>query len=259
MAAQPGAPERSVYMINGKKVLGIIGGVGPMATVDFYKKVVEMTDASCDQEHIHVLIDGNSQVPDRTASILAGDERPLPYLIDSARRLEAAGADLLVVTCNAAHFFFDKLEAACSVPLLNMVVLAAREAARLGFRCTGLLAVDGTLCAGVYDRVFQEQGLRLVHPDDFGQRLVMHLIYDEVKAGAPVHPEALYPTLDDMSERGAECFILGCTELPLAFSGCRDFFFLDPSSILAREAIRALGYPIKNSAPVETEAVHVSF
>ena len=79
-------------MINGNKVLGVIGGVGPMATVDFYKKVVELTDASCDQEHIHVLIDGYSQIPDRTASILAGDERPLPYLIDSARRLEAAGA-----------------------------------------------------------------------------------------------------------------------------------------------------------------------
>ena len=246
-------------MINGKKVLGVIGGVGPMATVDFYRKLVEMTDASCDQEHIHVLIDGNTQVPDRTASILAGDERPLPYLIDSARRLEAAGADLLVVACNAAHFFFDRLEAACSVPLLNMIELTAREAEERGFRCAGLLAVDGTLRTGVYDRSFQKRGLRLVHPDDSGQRLIMHLIYDEVKAGAPLHPEALYPTLDDMAGRGAACFILGCTELPLAFSGCRDFVFLDPTSILAREAIRALGYPAKKSDPVESEAFHVPF
>ena len=244
-------------MINGKKVLGIIGGVGPMATVDLYRKVIEWTDASCDQEHVHVLIDGNCQIPDRTASILAGDERPLPYLIDSARRLEAAGADLVVVACNAAHYFFDKLEAACSTPLLNMIELTAREAARRGFSCAGLLAVDGTLRSGIYDRVFREQGLSLIHPDEFGQRLVMHLIYDEVKAGAPIHPEALYPTLDDMSERGAECFILGCTELPLAFSGCREYLFLDPSSILAREAIRALGYPTKNTDPVVTEDLHV--
>ncbi len=246
-------------MINGNKVLGVIGGVGPMATVDFYKKVVELTDASCDQEHIHVLIDGYSQIPDRTASILAGDERPLPYLIDSARRLEAAGADLLVVACNAAHYFFEKLEAACSIPVLNMIELTAREAARQGYRCAGLLAVDGTVRSGVYDRAFRAEGLELIHPDEDGQRLVMHLIYDEIKAGRPARPEALSPTLDDMAERGAACFILGCTELPLVFSACRERVFLDPSSILAREAIRALGYPCKSTDAIITEAVHVPF
>ena len=245
-------------MINGKKVLGIIGGVGPMATVDFYRKIVENTDAACDQQHIHVLIDGNTQVPDRTASILAGDERPLPYLIDSARRLEAAGADLLVLVCNAAHYFFDRLEAACSVPLLNMIELTAREAVRCGYSCVGLLAVDGTLHAGIYDHVLSAHGLSPIRPDESGQRAIMHLIYDEVKAGVPLHREAVYPALNDMVGRGAECFILGCTELPLAFSGCRDFVFLDPSSILAREAIRSLGYPVKNSDRMEAEAVHVS-
>ena len=89
-------------MINGNRVLGVIGGVGPMATVDFYKKIIDLTAASCDQDHIHVLIDGYSQIPDRTASILAGDKQPLPFLIDAARRLEASGADLLVIVCNAA-------------------------------------------------------------------------------------------------------------------------------------------------------------
>lgn len=245
-------------MINGKKVLGIIGGVGPLATVEFYRKLIELTDASCDQEHIHVLIDGNSQIPDRTASILAGDERPVPYLIDSARRLEEAGADLLVVVCNAAHAFFEQLETACSVPLLNMIELTAREAAHRGFRCAGLLAVDGTLRSGVYDRAFRDRGLRLVRPDPSGQSLVMHLIYDEVKAGCAIHPESLYPTMNDMVRRGAECFILGCTELPLAFSRCADYAFLDPGSLLAREAIRALGYPIKYPDPVESEEIHAS-
>ena len=229
-----------------------------MATVDFYRRIIEITDASCDQEHLHVLIDGNSQIPDRTASILAGDDRPLPYLIDSARRLEAAGADLLVIACNAAHFFIDKLEAACSVPLLNMIELTAREALRCGFSRVGLLAVDGTVHAGIYDRAFQDLGLSLIRPDEEGQRKVMHLIYDEVKAGVPFHREALYPTLDDMVGQGAECFILGCTELPIAFSGCRDYVFLDPGSILAREAVRSLGYPVKNTDPFEMEDVHAS-
>ena len=233
-------------MINGKKVLGIIGGVGPMATVDLYRKVIEATDARCDQEHMHVVIDGNSQIPDRTASILAGDERPLPYLIDSAKRLETAGADLLVVACNAAHFYFEKLEAACSVPLLNMIDLSAREAARRGFSCAALLAVDGTLQSGIYDRAFEARGLRLLHPTDEEQRLVMHLIYEEIKAGAPCRPEALAPTLDALAARGAGCFVLGCTELPLVFSDSRSRVFLDPSRILAQEAVRALGYPVKS-------------
>ena len=244
-------------MINGQKVLGIIGGVGPMATVDFYKKVIELTDASCDQEHIHVLIDGYSQIPDRTVSILAGDKRPVPYLIDAARRLEAAGADLLVIACNAAHSFFDDISSACSVPLLNMIDLTAQEVAHLGYHCAGLLAVDGTLRSGIYDRVCENRALRLVHPDEAGQRRIMHLIYDEVKAGAPVHPEALDPTFADMQARGAECFLLACTELPLVFSGCQDRVFIDPTRILAREAIRALGYSIISSDPVKLEEVHV--
>ncbi len=244
-------------MINGKRVLGIIGGVGPMATVDFYKKLTELTEASCDQEHIHAIIDSYAQIPDRTVSILAGDKRPVPYLIDSARRLEAAGADLVVIACNAAHYFFDDIQSACSVPMLNMIDLTAQEVKRLGYTSVGLLAVDGTLFAGIYDRACERHGLNVVRPDEDGQRRIMHLIYDEVKCGAPVHPEALTPALEDMASRGAECFILGCTELPLVFSNCRDRVFIDPTAILAREAIRALDYPIKATRFVEMEGIHV--
>ena len=103
-------------MINGKKVLGVIGGVGPMATVDFYRKVIELTDAACDQEHIHILIDSNSQVPDRTKSILAGDDQPVACLSDSIRRLEAAGADLLVMTCNAPTSFMTSFKKSVPSP-----------------------------------------------------------------------------------------------------------------------------------------------
>ena len=244
-------------MINGNRVLGVIGGVGPMATVDFYKKIIDLTAASCDQDHIHVLIDGYSQIPDRTASILACDKQPLPFLIDAARRLEASGADLLVIVCNAAHYYYDELCAACSIPILNMIDLAAQEATRLCYDTVGLLAVDGTLLTGIYDRSCSKQGLRVIHPDAEGQRRVMHLIYDEVKAGAAIHPEVLTPVLDDMERRGAEGFILGCTELPLAFSDCRSRSLIDPTHVLAREAIRALGYPLKDSEYKPLEDIHV--
>ena len=241
-------------MINGKKVLGIIGGVGPMATVDFYQKVIQMTDATCDQEHIHILIDSNSQIPDRTESILAGNDRPVPFLIESAKRLESAGADLLVLTCNAAHYFFPALNRACSVPILNMIELAAREAKKKGFSAVGLLAVDGTLYAGTYERACRDLGLDVIKPDEEGQRRVMHLIYQEVKAGLPAHPDALCATLEDMSSRGADGFILGCTELPLVLDSQMGYSFLDPTSILAREAILSLGYRVKPIFNSLTEA-----
>lgn len=241
-------------MINGKKVLGVIGGVGPMATVDFYRKTIELTDASCDQDHIHILIDSNSQVPDRTKSILAGDNRPVACLSESIRRLEAAGADLLVMTCNAAHFYFDELRLISSVPFLNMIDLTALEAKRLGFSSIGLFAVDGTLYSGIYERACEKQGLTVIKPDEEGQRKVMNLIYQEIKAGRPAHPEALTETFEDMERRGAKGFILGCTELPLVFSDSPDRRFIDPTYILAREAILALGYPIIHTHL--TEAVH---
>ena len=241
-------------MINGKKVLGVIGGVGPMATVDFYRKVIELTDAACDQEHIHILIDSNSQVPDRTKSILAGDDLPVACLSDSIRRLEAAGADLLVMTCNAAHFFFDELQKISSVPFLNMIELTAQEAKRLGFSSVGLLAVDGTLYSGIYERACEKKGLTVVKPDEDGQRKVMNLIYREVKAGRPTHPEALSEALANMEKRGAQGFILGCTELPLVFSDCQDRCFIDPTHVLARESILALGYPLNPT--YFSEAIH---
>lgn len=235
-------------MIHGRKTLGIIGGMGPMATADLFIKIISMTDADCDGGHLHVLIDNNTDIPDRTQSILSGSDAPLRFMAESAERLTAQGADILVIACHTAHYYYDRLQSLSRVPILNMpdeLVLAAREAGR---RRLGLLATDGVVQSGIYDSAFAGTGIELVYPDPEGQEKLMELIYKQIKAGEPPDTAALEPCLDDMASRGAEAFILGCTELPLVFSDCPGRSFIDPTAILAGAAIKAAGGRIKPRA-----------
>ena len=233
-------------MIRGRKVVGIIGGMGPMATADLYKKIIENTDASTDQEHLHILIDSDTDIPDRTACILEGSEAPLEYLSESAGRLVASGADLLIMPCNTAHHFYEKLQASAGVPVLNMPELSAKYCAEKGYDCVGILATEGALSAGVCDPYFKAQGIRLVLPSRQGIKKLMHLIYGEVKAGKPCHPELLSRELLNMALEGAEAFLLACTELPLVFEGQNGPLpFIDPTLILARAAISEAGGKLK--------------
>lgn len=139
-----------------KKTIGIIGGMGPLATADLFRKIVMMTDAKCDQEHPRVLIDSNTNIPDRTAAILSGGENPLPQLACSARTLERAGADVLMMPCNTAHYFYDGVCAATKLPVLHMLRLTAEEIDRRRIKTVGLLATDGTIQTGIYERLFEE-------------------------------------------------------------------------------------------------------
>lgn len=225
-----------------KKTIGIIGGMGPMATVDLFRRLVEHTDAKSDAEHIHIIIDNYPQIPDRTRAILAGDDSVIPYLVESARRLEKAGADMLLIPCNTSHYFYDRLCKETGIPVMHMIRECAKRAASLGYTRVALLATDGVVFSGVYTTVFAEYGIEVLLPGADGQSKVMHLIYDEVKAGKAAHPEILDGEIDSLKDKGAEAFILGCTELPLAFgTGC-SAPLIDPTAVLAEAAILAAGY-----------------
>ena len=230
-----------------KKTLGIIGGMGPMATADLYRKIVSLTDAASDREHIHVLIDSNTSIPDRTAAILSRGEDPLPELTKSARLLEQAGAEILMMPCNTAHFFYDGVCAATSLPVLHMLRLTAKEIKKKGLGKVALLATDGTVKTGIYARLFEENGIPFLAPDEAGQKAVMDMIYKGVKAGvADYDCSAVRAALEEMASRGAEAFVLGCTELPLAFADYHlDAPSVDPTLVLARAAVEAAGYAVK--------------
>ena len=224
---------------------GLIGGMGPAATCDLMKKVIDCTDAADDQHHIHMLVDQNTDVPDRTAAILKGGADPMPYLIASAKRLENAGADFLCMSCNTAHYFHERLQKHVGIPILNMPKESARELKRRGVKKVGLLATDGTIQTRVYHRFLEEEGVEVVVPDAEGQKTVMHLIYGCVKKGVPVsgYPkDAIAAMIADLKGRGAEAFLMACTELPIAFEalGYSDGF-IDPTLCLAYAIIREAG------------------
>lgn len=230
-----------------KKTIGIVGGMGPLATADLLEKMIRSADAATDQQHAHIIADCNTDIPDRTAAILSGGEDPLPQLVRSCMHLEAAGANVLVMSCNTAHYFYDRLQPFINVPMLHMPRETAKRAHELGDTRCALLATDGTVRAGIYDEAFAVEGIELLKPDAEGQRAVMDMIYSGVKAGRHDYDTAaVHRALDALKAQGAQAFILGCTELPIAFV---DYGFdevtIDPTQILAEAALRAVGMKVK--------------
>ncbi len=234
--------------MNTYKTVGIIGGMGPLATYDLAEKILNNTAADCDQDNVPVLIDCNTRIADRTAAILHGGDDPLPEMKKSAERLEAAGADVLMMACNTAHFFYDSICEAVKVPVLHMPGLTAQILLERGVKKAGVLATDGTCQSGVYGRALEEAGIEPVYLSPEKQEIIMSLIYDYVKAGRLDFSELdLDAVLSEMRDKGAEILILGCTELPVAFGiiGETDIPVIDPTDVLARAAVRFSGAPLK--------------
>ena len=232
-----------------KKSIGILGGMGPLATADLFRKIVTLTRAGCDGDHIRVYMDSNSSIPDRTAAILSGGPDPLPAMRDSLRKLERCGADCIIMPCNTAHYFLPRLQALTDIPFLSLLEAAAKAARdRLPAGTAALLATRGTLASGLYQRALEAEGVSCLLPDEAGQAALMRVIYDGVKADAD--PESyradLEGVVDGLSRRGAGYFILGCTELPLAAAALHlSVLTLDPTEELATAAIRWCGFQVK--------------
>ena len=230
-----------------KKAIGIIGGMGPMATCDLMKKIIENTDAACDQEHIRLYVDSNTNIPDRTAAILRGGADPRPALTQSAVKLQAMGADLLIMPCNTAHYFVEDMRKAVEIPVLNMQQETADELRRQGITTVAVLATDGTVESGLYDQALKNVGITPVYPDKNEQKLVMSVIYDYVKAGKDYRDvDKIHAMVEHLRSQGVQGLVLGCTELPIAFAPWKAALpTFDPTLILARTAIRQAGYKVK--------------
>ncbi len=225
-----------------KKVIGILGGMGPLATADLFQKITLHTAAACDQEHPRVCIDSNTNIADRTAALLHGGADPVPEMVKSAKRLESIGADFLIMPCNTAHNYYEQVSAAVNIPVLHMIALTRDALRARGIRCVGLLATDGTVQTGIYQRTFADSGVELLTPESADdQAAVMDLIYNGVKAGDLSHDIAAFrAACEHLLTRGAEVLVLGCTELPVAFELYRlDYPNIDPTLELALGAIRA--------------------
>lgn len=231
-----------------KQAVGVIGGVGPMATVYYMQRVIEMTKAGCDQEHINMLVFNDCDIPDRTAFITEkSPDNPLPVMVEDAKRLEAAGCEFVVIPCNTAHYFYDELEQAVEIPVVNIVEETIRYAkARVqDLSCVGIMATTGTIVTGTYQKYAERAGLSFAVPDEDEQDLLMRIIYDGVKAGKPVPRADFDRVANHLRAKGAQCLILGCTELSVLKRDLpiNDPDVLDSIDVLASETVRRSGKP----------------
>lgn len=224
------------------KIIGILGGLGPEATAELFLRIIKATPAKRDQDHIPIIIFNNPKVPDRTTAILYGGENPLPELIKTARLLERAGADFIIMPCNTAHYYYEELKSSVKIPFFNMIELAAEYVLKVypKVRLVGLLATTGTVKTGLYQKAFGRYGVEVLVPGDDDQKLVMSGIYDGVKAGnLDLGRRLLMDVANKLISRGAELIILGCTEVSVVIrSGDLKVPIVDPLQVLAEEAVK---------------------
>lgn len=226
------------------KIAGVLGGMGPIATIDLLNKIIRYTDAKKDSDHLHTLVDSYTEIPDRTAYILGQGENPEKYLIDSALKLEAMGASFIVMPCNTAHYFYEKVCGAVKIPFINMIDEVAKELD--GVKKVGLLATKGTYKGHIYENIFNRYGIEVEVPTTDMQEIVTDLIYRIKEGQDNIDQVSIDQVLDYFSNLGIDKIILGCTELPVAFERLKiEGEFLDPTKILAISTIRLMGKKVR--------------
>lgn len=198
-------------------LLGVLGGMGPAATADFYSKLIAASPAERDQDHVPVVIWADPTTPDRSAAILGEGMDPTPWLRRGAEMLSAAGSKLIVIPCNTAHRFAADALNGLGVRLIDMIEETVEELARmpLASREVGVLATDGTLSARLYQEALERRGFTCLLPDATEQQLVMDVIR-AVKAGhGRGAASGVVQVANGLIERGAAAIVAGCTEIPL--------------------------------------------
>ena len=226
------------------KAIGVIGGLGPAATLDFFDKLLRATPAQQDQDHIRLLIDNNPRLPDRNLALKGEGPSPGPALAEMARGLERSGADAIVIACNTAHAWQGEIEAALNVPFLSMIYATIAEAKARGVKAAGVLEADGCRIAGLYRKGFAAAGVTALTLDDEAQARFMQTIY-AIKSGdtgAGVR-KSMQGFARQLIDAGAGAIIAACTEAPLAL-GAGDIsvpFVSSTDVLVARTLAFALG------------------
>lgn len=230
-----------------KNILGVIGGLGPVATAHFMELVIKMTDAQIDQENVDMIVYNFPSIPDRTGYILGSNlKSPLPGMLSVGRALARQGASCVAIPCVTAHYFYRELESGIPVPVINSVTETVRQLKEQGITKAGIMATDGTIRSRLLSRELDFAGIIPVNPSEARQKDVMHLIYKNVKAGKPAEMDRFYRVRQELLDCGAEVIILGCTELSIIK---RDETvgagFIDIMEVLAQQSILRCGKALR--------------
>ncbi|MBO3443305.1 amino acid racemase [Clostridium sp. CCUG 7971] len=222
------------------KTVGVMGGLGPMATVYFYDMVVRLTDASYDQDHIDMVITNRATTPDRTDFIIGkSDKSPANILIEDAKKLEAFGCSFLVITCNTAHYFYNEISSSVSIPTLNIIEETVKYAHEKGYKKLGILATTGNIQTKLYQNMCEKYSIDYLVLDDNRQQYIMDIIYKDIKSGKPANMGKFNLVVDYLKENNCDGAILGCTELSILKNDndLDNDFYIDSLEVLARRTI----------------------
>lgn len=242
-----------------RPVIGVLGGMGPLATADFYAKVVSLTPAVVDQDHVRMVIWADPTIPDRSSALLDGGVSPLTALTRGLTSLETAGADVIAIPCNTAHAYLEKLREVGTVPILDMVELAVADAmaACPGLSRLGVLATRGTHAAQLYERRAATLGLELVLLAAHQQRDLIDRAIVMIKSGRDLHVASTLTRTATLSLRdhGAQAVIAGCSEIPLV-TGLAEAVLpiVDATSVLARTVVEIGGTEGVSARPTPSSA-----
>lgn len=226
------------------KTVGVLGGLGPMATVYFYEMVVRMTDAQKDQDHIDMVIVNKATTPDRTAYIIGeSKENPSLDLIDNAQKLEKFGVDMIAIPCNTAHYFYENIQSAINIPIVNMPRETVYYIKNNNYKKVGILATKGTIKAQIYQNTCEEYNIEYQILDEENQMLLMDIIYNDIKRGKPANMENFNKIISYFKNSNCDCVILGCTELSILRNDNKldEKFYIDSMDILAKRVIELCG------------------
>lgn len=229
-----------------EKVIGIMGGMGPEAGADLFLRITQATHAKCDTDHLHIIMDSNPKMPSRQDAILHGGESPVPAMVETANNLVRAGADVIIIGANTAHYFYDDVAAQVPVPFLHIIDEAVKETQRQvpGVKKLGVMATTAAMQAGVYEKSCEKFGIQVLPvPADVQERMQAAIFdhgygfkYNGRTEKCVAEAKAVAAWLMD---QGAQALVMGCTEIPLILEG--ETFpvpLIDPNEIIAQAAVK---------------------
>lgn len=229
------------------KTLGVIGGLGPMATAYFLEQLVKMTDAPCDQQHIESIIYHMPSIPDRTAYILDHtNPNPMPELLQIVSSCEKQGCDVIAIPCVTAQYFYDDIAQAVKGKVIHIIRETLAYLQKNHCKRMGIMATAGTISSGLFQKEAAFYGIEVIVPDETHQNITMEIIYEQVKANLPVDFDKFRSVTSHLHNAGAEIIVLGCTELSIAKKeGYLEPGLLDVVDVLAATSILFCGGKLK--------------
>jgi aspartate racemase len=225
-----------------EKVVGILGGMGPEATIDLFSKIVEESHAKTDYEHLRIIIDCNPKMPSRQDAILHGTENPGPYMAETAKNLENAGADFIIIGANAAHYFYDFVKEAVNIPVLHIIDEAVSKCIEEvpNIKKAGVLASLGAMKTGLYHKSFEKYGVSIIDmPEELMEKVQKSIFVYKYNGVTKEVLSLMNEAIKYLVSNGSQALIMGCTEIPIILKDeLVNLPLIDPNLTIAQVAVK---------------------